>query len=258
MDELKKSLEGIGSSIKSVDIGKSPDDSAPTLSIIIKLSATDDICSVTNKYARLVQEHFDALKHSLFNHSFSSPLIARFQFPQNIDTACQQYLIYFAEFLRDLGINADTELISKGNELLFSIVPKDKDEALSKIKEALAFYLKLPDFYDHFKFTNFNASEPDVIVQKYLATIEHLRSQLRLAEALICINEPRDQNLKPRSLTVKKNIFETSLQEIIIERSPEDTKSFFGGILKLGSWKKGPVEINTPKLLDGLKKLLKG
>jgi len=77
-----------------------------------------------------------------------------------------------------------------------------------------------------------------------------------LAEALIDAEGLRNVNPKATLITIQNNVFETSLRDVTIGGTTEDTKSFFGGILKLGSWKKGPVEISTPKLLDRLRKLV--
>ncbi len=49
----------------------------------------------------------------------------------------KQYLIYFTQFLADMGILADTELKEEVNHTLFKIIPKDKDESLDRVREAL-------------------------------------------------------------------------------------------------------------------------
>ena len=57
---------------------------------------------------------------------------------------CKQYLEYFAQFLKDLGINATSNLNEEAGKVLFSVTPTDDKEALDKIREALAVYLNLP------------------------------------------------------------------------------------------------------------------
>lgn len=71
-------------------------------------------------------------------------LLTFFNFPEEIKTSCAQYLLYFAEFLKDLGINATTNLKEDAGKILFSVIPTDDIEALDKIREALALYLNLP------------------------------------------------------------------------------------------------------------------
>jgi hypothetical protein len=51
--------------------------------------------------------------------------------------------LFFVQFLRDLGINATSNLRKKRGSSFFS-TPTDDVEALDKIREALAVYLNLP------------------------------------------------------------------------------------------------------------------
>lgn len=67
-----------------------------------------------------------------------------FDFPENLKVPCEQYLLYFAQFLQDLGINATSNLKDEAGKVLFSVSPTDDNEALDKIREALAVYLNLP------------------------------------------------------------------------------------------------------------------
>ncbi|HEX8195994.1 MAG TPA: hypothetical protein VF571_07390 [Pyrinomonadaceae bacterium] len=67
-----------------------------------------------------------------------------FNFPEELKVSCEQYLLYFAQFLRDLGINATSNLKEEAGKVLFSVTPTDDVDALDKIREALAVYLNLP------------------------------------------------------------------------------------------------------------------
>lgn len=67
-----------------------------------------------------------------------------FDFPENLKTPCEQYLLYFAQFLHDLGINATSNLKEEAGKVLFSVTPTNDVKALDKIREALAVYLNLP------------------------------------------------------------------------------------------------------------------
>jgi hypothetical protein len=69
---------------------------------------------------------------------------ATFDFPEQLKINCEQYLLYFVQFLKDLGINADSKIKEEAGKVLFSVTPTDDIEALDKIREALAVYLNLP------------------------------------------------------------------------------------------------------------------
>jgi CheY-like chemotaxis protein len=67
-----------------------------------------------------------------------------FDFPESVSTPCKQYLLYFVDFLRDIGIEATANFREEAGQVLFAVTPKDKDEALDNIREALEAYLDLP------------------------------------------------------------------------------------------------------------------
>lgn len=81
----------------------------------------------------------------LLEFNFKDTLISKFDFPKEIKVYCKQYLEYFAEFLRDLGINTTSSVKEEAGKVLFAVTPTDDVEALEKIREALALYLKLPE-----------------------------------------------------------------------------------------------------------------
>jgi hypothetical protein len=80
------------------------------------------------------------LQTKVHPHTITIP----FAFPPEVRVACEQYLVYFVQFLADVGIEATADLQEKAGGVLFSVTPKDKDEALEHIREALAIYLRLP------------------------------------------------------------------------------------------------------------------
>lgn len=69
---------------------------------------------------------------------------ALFSFPEYIRIPCKQYLIYFVQFLQDLGISTVSNMQEESGRVLFSVTPVDSVEALNKIREALTIYLSLP------------------------------------------------------------------------------------------------------------------
>jgi len=116
-----------------------------------------------------------------------------FSFPEEYKTACEQYLIYFATFLKDLGIEAKTDLENQDNGVLFKVFPKDKEAALTQIKEALDVYLALPVQQN----LEESASQfPDTAVQQLMSNVYHLKSQLMLANATI--NSLQEKNKQPK------------------------------------------------------------
>lgn len=106
----------------------------------LQLSLKDEVEQYLNI---LYQLHVEALK--LINHGFSdNTIVCFFNFPLRIQIQCEQYLLYFAQFLQDIGINATSNLKEKVGKVLFSVTPTDDIEGLDKIRKALAVYLSLP------------------------------------------------------------------------------------------------------------------
>jgi len=88
-----------------------------------------------NSIRTLIDETNNVLLEIANNDTF----ITFFNFPEEIRTPCQQYLMYFVQFLKDIGIDAKSEIREYAQSTLFRIIPEDKNEALDKIRDALRF-----------------------------------------------------------------------------------------------------------------------
>lgn len=118
-------------------------------------------------------------------------LLTAFEFPEPVRSVCEQYLVYFAEFLRTMGVSAETSLQNKAGKVLFSVIPANKAVALGAIQEALCHYLNLPNA--HGAGAEFFRDNPHAL--SLLAQVEHFKSQLNFANAVIAT-----QNIALRSV----------------------------------------------------------
>lgn len=175
----------------------------------------------------------------------STPSISNiFEFPIEIQSACEQYLIYFAQFLRDLGIEASTEIKRQAQHTLFNVIPQDSEEALDKIKEALDIYINLPQASD----IELSQSEnKDVSVQQLLSNIYHLKSQLMLANATIESKTATIQSL---------NISNYKLSEIVEAQSKEleSEDELIGELVTVKKYDGKWFSINLPEIWRRLKR----
>src|SRR5207248_1798988 len=73
----------------------------------------------------------------------ANSVVMSFDFPEEIKVPCEQYLIYFAQFLKDLGVEANTSLTHEAGQVLYTVTPINKHQALDKIYQALNVYLHL-------------------------------------------------------------------------------------------------------------------
>lgn len=95
-------------------------------------------------YLKEVEGICSKVLYELSHRIRENVIFQTFNFPEELKMPCEQYLLYFAQFLRDLGINATSSLKEEAGKVLFSVTPTDDIEALDKIREALAVYLNLP------------------------------------------------------------------------------------------------------------------
>ncbi len=95
----------------------------------------------TNEHVLLLGKDLLDLSKLVENHVFENQfgeaapksVSVLFSFPTSVKSACEQYLLYFGQFLSDLGIQTQTELAEKAARVLFSVTPIDATQALSQI-----------------------------------------------------------------------------------------------------------------------------
>ena len=109
----------------------------PVVDLDISIGSVYRICMDT-----LRKVHTDAEVH-LASELDPERLVTYFSFPPSIRIACEQYLVYFSQFLIDVGINAEADLTSTGGMTLFKVKPKDNEQALNDIRELLSAYLQI-------------------------------------------------------------------------------------------------------------------
>jgi hypothetical protein len=173
-------------------------------------------------------------------------VFAYFQFPEDVKTSCKQYLIYFTQFLADIGIAADTEIMEEANQTLFKIIPKDKKEGLGKIREALDIYLNAPNSKE---FQIQIEKYPDEAIKQWQSNIYHLKSQLLLANSIQLANQATIEafqlsNFQYRQLLEQKeNTKEQGKEEDIIK-----------GVIKVGQFRWNGVTIELGEILKKIKR----
>lgn len=174
-----------------------------------------------------------------------------FDFPESIRVPCEQYLLYFAQFLKDLGVEADTTLSHEAGQVLFTVTPADQEEALDKIQTALDVYLKLPTN----PITDSGVKE-SIEVQRLEANVLRLRSDLKLAAAEIQAKNTtiRAQNL---IIEVQKEMLSGEILASSVKGvtpTPEDKEDVIPGILALSTYEDKGMSINLGEILRRLKR----
>jgi len=184
---------------------------------------------------------------------FINKVVAKFEFDEYSQQSFSTYLMYFIEFLKDLGIETNSEFKKKGNSLVLSITPKNKDVALTQISEALAFYLKLPELnLNDVSDVNSNPIA-ELKMEKLRSEIERLKSNQRINEALLKYQDSLIDKLNSGQEKIivqsRINVPTDTVSYVYIDDKKEEKKSFLGGGVKLGVLKKAGIEIDWSSLL---------
>lgn len=196
--------------------------------------------------------------HELTETSLTAKLrqgsvVMQFDFPEEVKVPCEQYLLYFAQFLRDLGVLADTALTHEAGQVLFTVTPADKDQALDKIRAALNAYLHLPSNPIR------DATDQSIAVQRLEATVLRLRSDLKLAAAELQAKnttiEAQRLMLDVKSGLLSGEIVVNSMKDVTPKPKDADKEELLGGTVSIIPLKGKGIEINLPELFRRLKRL---
>ncbi|CEK35233.1 hypothetical protein [Paraclostridium sordellii] len=119
--------------------------------------------------------------NELLEHKNEDAAYFEFNIDDSIKVACKQYLVYFTQFLQDIGISAKSEIKDEINKILFEVVPNDKTIALKRIKECLEVYIQLIDCQEIEVYNDYT----NIAIMQLKSNIAHLNSQLMLANTII-------------------------------------------------------------------------
>ncbi|HET9282144.1 MAG TPA: hypothetical protein VFR24_09315 [Candidatus Angelobacter sp.] len=177
-------------------------------------------------------------------------LVTWFNFPAPIKTSCEQYLIYFVQFLEDLGIKANSEIKEDAGRILFSVTPADGPSALGKIKEALESYLDLP------RNPEFNAVADDfsdMAVSQLKANVFFLKSQLVLAQAML---EAKDATIEALKLTTyqQRQLLTGSTSGGGTKEDESESEPILGDTVHLTKYEGKFLKVDLPTILRRLKR----
>jgi hypothetical protein len=153
------------------------------------------------------------------------------------------------QFLKDLGVEAISELKHDAGQALFSVTPANKDEAPAKIRTALEVYLYLPSG----KLAV--ASDDPVEIQRLSANILHLQGQLTLSQATI---QYKDAAIQLQQATIKQLLLaQNVITQSVVDVTPksDDKEEFLGGAFALTKYEDKGIVINFAEIFRKLRRL---
>jgi hypothetical protein len=229
-----------------------PNDRLKSLTVeLINLEETDPPYFLLNKFIELLDKILNKGITEMDNKHSIDIYSTYFIFPEEFKISCKQYLIYFSQFLLDLGISVNTEIKDTAAGTFFSVIPKDKNEAIENIKALLSEYMDAPSIIeeDNLILTNI----PDnFALSQFQANLFHLRSQLAFANTQIelkqAIIEAKDATINSLKLTTYQ------FSEIIESQKPKDEESIIKGVVSVTKFEKAGFKINFAEIVRKLKR----
>jgi hypothetical protein len=246
--ELKNQLEVKGQDLKFYQ----DDRSWPTdvWGVEMRFNRSEKVSDAFGVMGRLFIEACNKTNDVLIKKIDEDSLITFFTFKPETEVACKQYLVYFAQFLADLGIAASTEFHDESNRTLFKVVPKDKTESLQQIKEALDYYLSAPE--NEVSFDIVKQQYNDISVLQWEANIHHLRGQLTLSQALVATKDAQIEALKITNFHYANQL----LLNRTIEKNM-DSEDLIEGVVKITEYEGSGFKVNFAEILRRLKRSFK-
>jgi hypothetical protein len=187
--------------------------------------------------------------------SSTHSVTTEFCFPTDVRTACEQYLLHFVDFLRDLGVEARAQLNETASRVLFSVTPTDKNQALDRIREALEIYLQLPTA----QFVAPDLSQDEQLaVTRLQMNVHHLKAQLDAANlqriALAATAQAQQATIQAQQLTI--DVLRPSASRVPELPKVGDYQPVLGGIVSLGKVERGGVTVNIAELYRRMRRLV--
>jgi DNA-binding winged helix-turn-helix (wHTH) protein len=191
--------------------------------------------------------------NELNTHQFSVPnsIEISFDFPPEVKVPCEQYLLYFVQFLKDLGVEATADLRHEAGSVLFSVTPADKETALDNIRTALGTYLQLSTS------PVTDNSIVEIEGQRLAATVDNLRGQIRLSVAEMQL---KDATIQAQQVTINRLLSGDIMLESMKDVTPsmdKDKEAFFDGTVALTRHNYKGIELNYAQIFRKLRRLFK-
>ena len=177
-----------------------------------------------------------------------------FNFPEEVRIPCEQYLLYFIQFLRDLGVDATADLRHEAGKVLFAVTPGNKETALDNIRTALQTYLQLPSS----PLDTDSIVEYEIAAQRLAANVDHLKGQVRLVNAELRLANAtiQQQQIAIDHLLSNDSVLKTL--EVADSMPVSDVpEQLLGGTVALATFEKYGVRVNLGEVFRRLRRIFR-
>lgn len=170
-----------------------------------------------------------------------------FEFPDEYKHICSQYIMWFGEFLKNIGIEANVSTEHKNGQTTLLVEPEKNPELLLQIERYFYQYIGLPSIKLLPPAPNLTQEEM-YAYQSAIMQVQHLNTQIQMKDAVIA-----SQNITNFSLISK--IKQKEELPLLVESLQEDKKyELFNGAVKIPAIQKfgknGNIEFDLCKIFN--------
>jgi hypothetical protein len=217
------------------------------LHLIIKMEITEGVLSENFEHLfKIIEGGIIQLNSKYEEESFQSTFTKFFNFPSEYSTICSQYLMWFGEFLKNLGIEADVHTEPKSGQTALIVSPKENPELLEEIEKLFYQYLALP--YAELLPASKQTPEEVYAYQSAMSQIGNLKNQIQMKDSMLQLQQATNSALTEK-LILQAN------QPLLLESLKDEKKyEFFGGLISIPAkqefGKNKNISINFEKLFS--------
>lgn len=194
----------------------------------------------SNKVKKIIEEE----KVRLANINFEETFIKIFNFPDEYKNIYSQYLMWFGEFLKNLGINVNVTTQNNQGQTSLIVSPKDAPELLDEIEKQFYLYLQLP-------YVEVLPPQREMSIQEQ-HTFMAIRQQIQMLEMQV---ETKDSLLLNHNSTIASLNTTVARQADLIE-TQADKLTLVNALVDKDKWTKVPFTEGTFKCKNFGKKTM--
>jgi hypothetical protein len=227
----------------------------PGVHVTYERAADEPVINIVTELAPFLLRVINDARRRLASSVRGDALVSYFRFPQETSVASQQYLLYFVEFLRDLGIQATAELKEDARHVLFSVTPASGSQALDRIREALHVYLNLPGSNEA---KTALAENHDVAALQLRFQVSSLEAQMDLMRGAVQFRDATIDLLKLENFQLRQAVLvpvEREIRQLPGEKQTGKTEDVFDGLVTVKTIETKMVDINAGELVRRLKRM---
>ncbi|MFQ1653312.1 hypothetical protein ACK378_09830 [Aeromonas veronii] len=228
---------------KSVDI--IDDDGYGLIFEVKDVIENGNIIDEIERFAHVARLKLTELEKELLMNVKSELIVKIFKFPIGYEVICSQYVLWFGELLKHIGINADVSTENKEGYTFLTITKNDESAFKENIEKALYLYLSLP-YSDHIPVNQIkNDIESKIFIQSLQQQVMFFTQQCDIKSSIIELQNISNGKLQEQLQSAKEKIS-------LLESLQNDRLDLFDGTISLVEYKIGPLVFNPKRILKKL------